>query len=94
MSALMLFSFVFQIAIYCLPYIQSCLNPVIYGFMSKTIRQSFKTSLIKHINRCFSIFSSRKSVYEAELKSNYSHGLLETRRSMSEKDTKLPECSL
>ena len=91
----MCYTCVFQIAIYCLPYIQSCLNPVIYSFMSKRIRQSFKTSLIKHINSCTNVFTSRKSGYEAELKSSYSHGLLDTQRSVSDRNSpRIPECSL
>ena len=90
----MLFFHIFQIVLYCLPYVQSCLNPVIYGFMSKTIRQSFKTSLLKHVNRCSSIFTSRRTAYESELRSKYTPGLLEVRTSMSDRDSRYPECSL
>ncbi|WAR23198.1 GPR54-like protein, partial [Mya arenaria] len=31
-----------QIGIYCLTYVQSCVNPVIYGLMCRNFRQSLK----------------------------------------------------
>ncbi|XP_064606787.1 allatostatin-A receptor-like [Liolophura sinensis] len=34
--------FVARIVFDCLPYIQSCLNPIIYGFMSRNIRKSMR----------------------------------------------------
>jgi hypothetical protein len=44
-----------------LSYFNSCLNPVIYGFMSKTFRESFKRSL-GSCNCCGRKSSSRNQV--------------------------------
>ena len=51
-------SFFFQIVIECLPYIQSCLNPFVYCFMSKKFRENVRTSCRKvhppcHLQACF-----------------------------------------
>lgn len=44
--------FCFQIALGCLPFIQSCLNPIIYGFMSKNFRKNMKLACGRTFNFC------------------------------------------
>ncbi|XP_052785137.1 G-protein coupled receptor 54-like [Mya arenaria] len=75
-----------QIVIYCLPYVQSCLNPVIYGFMSKNFRKSVVTSCNNHvlIRQC----RPRPSpLAELEMDTKYSNGVLITRNINSASST-------
>ncbi|XP_064605777.1 galanin receptor type 1-like [Liolophura sinensis] len=41
-------AFTCKIILDCLPYIQSCINPLIYGFMSKNFRQSMRLACRRH----------------------------------------------
>ncbi|GFR94980.1 cholecystokinin receptor [Elysia marginata] len=43
-----------KIVLFLLPFVHSCLNPIIYGFMSKNFRSRMRCS-------CYSLFHCRKS---------------------------------
>ncbi|XP_052782952.1 cholecystokinin receptor type A-like [Mya arenaria] len=75
-----------EIVIYCLPYVQSCLNPVIYEFMSENFRKSVVTSCNNHvlIRQC----RPRPSPHaELEMDTKYSNGVLITRNRNSASST-------
>ena len=43
---------VLQLALNLLPYLQSAVNPVIYGFMSRNFRRSMRVALERHCRTC------------------------------------------
>lgn len=70
-------AFTIQVVIECLPYIQSCLNPFVYCFMSKKFRESVRASCRKtnpacHVRACFCHLgvpeNDRSQQYELESK--------------------------
>ncbi|KAL4220745.1 hypothetical protein ACF0H5_021139 [Mactra antiquata] len=68
-----------QIALQCLPYIQSCLNPLIYGFMSKNFRRSVVTSCNKYVigSNCR---GQRSPIAEIEMEMKFSNGTFLVKR--------------
>ena len=58
LSRLILLLFPFQLVINLLPYIQSSMNPIIYGFMSKNFRRSLQTSCQE---RCYNECCAKRS---------------------------------
>ncbi|KAL4219805.1 hypothetical protein ACF0H5_020217 [Mactra antiquata] len=83
-----------QIALQCLPYVQSCLNPLIYGFMSKNFRKSVVTSCNNHMigSQCR---GRRSPIAELELEMKYSNGTIQTKtpRQISSSDSGVRFCS-
>ncbi|XP_063431072.1 allatostatin-A receptor-like [Mytilus trossulus] len=68
-----------QVVFNCLPYIQSCLNPIIYGFMSKNFRRSMSLACRRYCILCrlFRCFRHKKknNFNDLENDSKYSNGL-------------------
>ena len=78
--------YLFQIAIYCLPYIQSCLNPVIYGLMSENFRKGVIASCqhpLEHLRK------SRQNIElgEFEMESKLNNGTVQTLNSRTARNS-------
>ncbi|XP_074654545.1 cholecystokinin receptor type A-like [Tubulanus polymorphus] len=75
--------------LYLLPYIQSCVNPIVYGFMSSNFRRGLRNacrSYICHNRRAYECFfhrGTRMSEYEMDTKTNGSttHTMMTTQYS-------------
>ncbi|XP_021378857.1 cholecystokinin receptor type A-like [Mizuhopecten yessoensis] len=75
-------AFTTKIILDCLPYVQSCLNPIIYGFMSRNFRRSMMAACRRHYCLCrFSkCFTMKKVIFtDYELDSKASNGTSHTR---------------
>ncbi|XP_071118624.1 QRFP-like peptide receptor [Haliotis cracherodii] len=76
-----------KIVLDCLPYIQSCLNPIIYGFMSRNFRKSMQTACRTYVCKESYTHSclGRKllgSDYELESRATCSNGTIHTKISL------------
>ncbi|XP_061167303.1 cholecystokinin receptor-like [Saccostrea echinata] len=82
-----------KIAIECLPYIQSCVNPFVYCFMSKKFRESIRMScrsahLECHLQACFCHTGVRDNISQHfELESKGSQGTGQTRLTTNRPNT-------
>ncbi|XP_033738190.1 QRFP-like peptide receptor [Pecten maximus] len=75
-------AFTTKIILDCLPYVQSCLNPIIYGFMSRNFRRSMMAACRRHYCLCrfLKCFAMKKVIFtDYELDSKASNGTSQTR---------------
>lgn len=67
----------------CLPYVQSALNPIIYGFMSRNFRRSLKAACQRQFCLCKYLFRYHKKKVSfpdiIEMDSKLSNGTVNTR---------------
>ncbi|KAL5016000.1 hypothetical protein ScPMuIL_005589 [Solemya velum] len=83
-------AFAIKIALGCLPFIQSCLNPIIYGFMSKNFRKSMKSACSRSFNFCpYSQFmrNRRAIIRDYEMDYKDSNATAQTKLSLPEPES-------